>query len=280
MVKLTAAMIGDSPQYTNTLKDREIDLRGYKLSVIENLGATLDQFDCIDLSDNDIKKVENFPLLKRLRMLLMNNNRVCRFEDNLQESLPQLETLTLTNNNVSELIDIEPLKTVKSLRNLSFLRNPVATKPNYRLYVIHCLSQVKVLDFQRIRMKEREAAKKLFSGKKGEILRKDIAAKRQKTFEVKDIITTNTEEDENFMKEKFKDQEAIKIAIANASTLEEVRKLELLLQKGHIPGKTLEKGDEKTNRVETTDINEIEVEEDIIEVTKQNGEETVEVMEE
>jgi len=243
MVKLTAAMIADSPQYTNTLRDREIDLRGYKLSVIENLGATLDQFDCIDLSDNDIKKVENFPLLKRLRMLLLNNNRVCRFEDNLEESLPQLETLTLTNNNVQELIDVEPLASVKSLRNLSFIRNPISTKPNYRLFVIHCLPQVKVLDFQRIKMKEREAAKKLFSGKKGELLRKDIAAKRQKTFEVKDVAAP-TEEDENFMKEKFKDQEAIKAAIANASTLEEVRKLELLLQKGHIPGKTVEKSDE------------------------------------
>ena len=41
MVKLTAQLIADSPQYTNPLRDREIDLRGYKLSVIENLGATL-----------------------------------------------------------------------------------------------------------------------------------------------------------------------------------------------------------------------------------------------
>lgn len=48
MVKLTAAMIGDSPQYTNTLRDREIDLRGYKLSVIENLGATLVSIFIID----------------------------------------------------------------------------------------------------------------------------------------------------------------------------------------------------------------------------------------
>jgi len=76
MVKLTAQMIADSPQYTNPLRDREVDLRGYKLSVIENLGATLDQFDCIDLSDNDIKKLENFPLLRRLRMLILNNNRI------------------------------------------------------------------------------------------------------------------------------------------------------------------------------------------------------------
>lgn len=41
MVKLTADLIEESPQYTNPLREREIDLRGNKLSVIENLGATL-----------------------------------------------------------------------------------------------------------------------------------------------------------------------------------------------------------------------------------------------
>jgi len=261
MVKLTAAMISESPQYTNTLRDREIDLRGYKLSVIENLGATLDQFDCIDLSDNDIKKLENFPLLKRLRMLILNNNRICRFEEHLEESLPQLETMVLTNNNVQELTDLEPLKTVKTLTNLSFIRNPITTKPNYRLFVIQCLPQVRVLDFQRVRMKEREAAKKLFSGKKGELLKKDIAAKRLKTFEVKDV-TKATEEDKVFIQEKYKDQEAIKVAISNASTLEEVRKLELLLQQGHIPGKTVtSETNGETNGDETVEEEEEEMEE-------------------
>merc|ERR1711928_220878 len=98
-------------------------------------------------------------------------------------------------------------------------------------------------------MKERDAAKKLFS-KKGELLRKDIAAKRSKTFEVKDVTKPSSEEDKEFIQEKYRDQEAIKTAIANASTLEEVRKLELLLQQGHIPGKTVETEGEET--METT----------------------------
>lgn len=248
MVKLTAELIEQAPQYTNTLKDREIDLRGCKISVVENLGATLDQFDCIDFSDNDIKKLESFPLLKRLKMILLNNNRVCRFEEHLEESLPQLDTLILTNNNVQELVDIDPLSTVMTLTNICLLRNPIANKPNYRSYVIYKLPQLRVIDFARVRMKERAAAKKLFSGKKGEILQKDIAAKRSKTFEVKDVVPA-TKEDAEFLAEKYKDQEAIKEAIANASTLEEVRKLELLLQQGHVPGKTVTNGDsdKKTN---------------------------------
>lgn len=49
---------------------------GYKIPVIENMGATLDQFDTIDFSDNDIRKLDGFPLLKRLKCLLLNNNRI------------------------------------------------------------------------------------------------------------------------------------------------------------------------------------------------------------
>lgn len=51
-------------------------LSGYKIPVIENLGATLDQFDAIDFSDNEIRKLDGFPLLRRLKTLLMNNNRL------------------------------------------------------------------------------------------------------------------------------------------------------------------------------------------------------------
>ncbi|MBA0570286.1 hypothetical protein Golob_003964, partial [Gossypium lobatum] len=70
MVKLTADLIWKCPHFFNALKERELDLRGNKIAVIENLGATevcitlFDQFDTIDLSDNEIVKLDNFPYLK------------------------------------------------------------------------------------------------------------------------------------------------------------------------------------------------------------------------
>lgn len=51
-MKITAELIQQSPQFTNPLNERQLDLRGYKLKLIENLGATLDFYECIDLSDN------------------------------------------------------------------------------------------------------------------------------------------------------------------------------------------------------------------------------------
>uniref|UniRef100_A0A8C6SRK8 Small nuclear ribonucleoprotein polypeptide A' n=1 Tax=Neogobius melanostomus TaxID=47308 RepID=A0A8C6SRK8_9GOBI len=153
MVKLTAELIEQAAQFTNPVRDRELDLRGYKIPVLENLGATLDQFDTIDFSDNEIRKVDGFPLLRRLKSLLLNNNRICRLGENLDQSLPCLRELVLTNNNIQELGDLDPLATVKTLSLLSLLRNPVTNKKHYRLYVINKLPQIRVLDFQKVKLK-------------------------------------------------------------------------------------------------------------------------------
>lgn len=42
-----------------------------------------DQFDCMDFSDNEIVKLENFPYLSRLGTLLLNNNRITRINPNI-----------------------------------------------------------------------------------------------------------------------------------------------------------------------------------------------------
>lgn len=57
---------------------------GNKIQAIENLGVTQNQFDSIDLSDNAIVKLEGFPKLPRLRMLLLSNNRITRIDDGLE----------------------------------------------------------------------------------------------------------------------------------------------------------------------------------------------------
>lgn len=236
MVKLTPELIEQSAQYTNPVRERELDLRGYKIPVIENLGATLDQFDNIDFSDNEIRKVDGFPLLQRLRSLFFNNNRIVRIGENLHEVLPSLESIVLTNNNIQELGDLDNLATFKTLRHLSLLRNPVTTKKHYRLYVIHKLPGLRVLDFQKVKLKEREAASKMFKGKKGAQLAQDLG-RRQKTFVpgagLKDKKASAASPSPAT---PAPDIEAIKKAIAEAKTLEEVERLTALLQSGQIPG--------------------------------------------
>ncbi|XP_029814640.1 U2 small nuclear ribonucleoprotein A' [Manacus vitellinus] len=210
---------------------------GYKIPVIENLGATLDQFDAIDFSDNEIRKLDGFPLLRRLKTLLMNNNRICRIGENLEQALPSLTELILTNNNIAELGELDPLATIKSLTYLSVLRNPVTNKKHYRLYLIHKVPQVRVLDFQKVKLKERQEAEKMFKGKRGAQLAKDIA-RRAKTFNPGAGLPT----DKKKAGPSPGDVEAIKAAIANATTLAEVERLKGLLQAGQIPGRERKSG--------------------------------------
>lgn len=62
--------------------------------------VTQDQFDAMDFSDNEIKKLENFPRYKRLSSLLLCNNHVSKISEDLGTSLPNLSCLILTNNKV------------------------------------------------------------------------------------------------------------------------------------------------------------------------------------
>ena len=63
--------------------------------------------------------------------------------------------LVLTNNNISELGDLEPLRELKKLKYLSLLGNPVQVKKLYREWVAWRFPGVRVLDFQKIRDKVR-----------------------------------------------------------------------------------------------------------------------------
>lgn len=235
MVKLTVELIEQAAQYTNPVRDRELDLRGYKIPVIENLGATLDQFDTLELSDNDIRKLDGFPLLRRLKCLVLNNNRISRIGEHLEQNLPNLDTLILTGNNIQELGDLDVLSSVTTLTTLSLLLNPVASKKHYRAYVIHKLPHLRLLDFQKIKLREREVSARLFKGKQGQQLARDIG-KRAKTFVPGAAVVEHTAASAAGQTSARPNIDAIKAAIASATTLEEVERLNRMLQTGQIPG--------------------------------------------
>ncbi|WZY97340.1 hypothetical protein YC2023_069669 [Brassica napus] len=203
MVKLTADLIWNSPHFFNAVKERELELRGNKIPVIENLGATEDQFDTIDLSDNEIVKLENFPLLNRL------------------EFLPKLHTLVLTNNRLVNLVEIDPLASIPKLQYLSLLDNNITKKPNYRLYVIHKLKS----------LRERAEAAALFSSKEVEEEVKKVSRE-----EVQKVSDSTEEPDTPKVVAPTQEQIlAIKAAIINSQTIEEIARLEQALKFGQVP---------------------------------------------
>lgn len=234
MVKLTSDLIEHAVQYVNPVRDRELLLRGYKIPVIENLGAAMDQLDTIDFSDNDIRKFEGFPIMNRLKSLFFNNNRIVRIEEDIHQSVPNLKELYMTNNEIAELSDLDNLAGFKKLEFLSLLRNPVTHIKEYRLYIIHKMPQVRVLDFRKVRQRERDEAKKLFGSKKGEEILQQVN-KKAKTFTPgkasqrrPDSVVTSSA--------SYKEKLAIKEAILKAKSLEEIEQLKIMLQEGKIPG--------------------------------------------
>ncbi|KAF3587344.1 hypothetical protein F2Q69_00026210, partial [Brassica cretica] len=231
MVKLTADLIWNSPHFFNAVKERELELRGNKIPVIENLGATEDQFDTIDLSDNEIVKLENFPLLNRLGTLIINNNRITRINPNIGEFLPKLHTLVLTNNRLVNLVEIDPLASIPNLQYLSLLDNNITKKPNYRLYVIHKLKSLRVLDFIKVKAKERAEAAALFSSKEVEEEVKKVSRE-----EVQKVSDSTEEPDTPKVVAPTQEQIlAIKAAIINSQTIEEIARLEQALKFGQVP---------------------------------------------
>ncbi|RDX72600.1 U2 small nuclear ribonucleoprotein A' [Mucuna pruriens] len=227
MVRLTADLIWKSPHFFNAIKERELDLRGNKIAVIENLGATEDQFDTIDLSDNEIVKLENVPYLNRLGTMLINNNRITRINPNIGELLPKLHTLVLTNNRIVNLVEIDPLASLPKLQFLSLLDNNITKKANYRLYVINKLKSLRVLDFKKVKNKERLEAKNLFASKE---VAEEIQRTPAKTFspgETPNVSEATEEQQTPKVVAPTPEQIiAIKAAIVNSQTLEEVARLE------------------------------------------------------
>lgn len=216
---------------------------GNKIPAIENLGVTKDLNDTIDLTDNDIRVLGNFPLLRRVRSLLLANNRITRIDPQIAEFLPNLTTLVLTNNNITEISDLEPLSDCKRLQYLSLLDNPVTRKQWYRSWIIWKIPSVRVLDFKRVRDVERKEARQLFVTTKGEptSLARSISETVSKTFEPGEGMAAAG--GANLPKSNLptlgmsiEEQAKIREAIRNAKTLEEVTRLETLLQSGHIPG--------------------------------------------
>ena len=165
MVKLTSEVISRGFQYMNVSKEYELSLRGFKIMDIQNLSATNDQFACINLSDNSISEINYLPQLKKLKTLMLINNRISKIENDFAINCPFLTNLVLTNNKISDLKQIDNIASCKSLEKLYLVDNVVTKMKNYRLYVIYKIPTLRILDFQRVTKKEREEAIKKFSPK-------------------------------------------------------------------------------------------------------------------
>lgn len=181
--------------------------------MIENLAVTRDQYDCIDLTGNELRRLDNFPRLTRLRTLLASNNSIGSLQ--LGTCLPELEMLVLNDNPLEEVSLLEDLRGLKRLRYLSLIDCPVTRTADYRLAVIRMLPQLRALDFERITAAER----------------------RQASLQPKDDknVASGGDDREPPKKKGRLERERVEEALRAAKTLEEIKQLERILATGHVP---------------------------------------------
>ncbi|KAI9686193.1 MAG: U2 snRNP complex subunit [Bathelium mastoideum] len=257
-MRLSADLIHNSLSYLNPLKERELDLRGHKIPAIENLGVakvSLRNFrssevlqltaksvckdhDAFDFTDNDISQLSNFPLSPRVKTLLLARNRITTIQPTLAKSIPNLSTLVLTANQISELADLEPLSSLPKLTQLVLMENPVTRKENYRYWIIWRIPSVRFLDFQRIRDAERKKAVELFgTASEPSALASKILSIKSRTFDVPSSGLTSDTSGTKFSRVDLDEEEKKRIRerIKNAKSLQEVRRLEKELNEGRIP---------------------------------------------
>ncbi|KAL5601148.1 hypothetical protein BROUX41_005953 [Berkeleyomyces rouxiae] len=242
-MRLTPDLIKSSLSYLNPLKERELDLRGHRIPNIENLGVA-GPHDSIDFTDNDIQTLGNFPLSPRLTTLLLARNRISSIQSNLSNSVPSLRSLVLASNNLERLADLDPLGELKLLTHLVLMDNPITKQEHYRYWVVWRCPSVRFLDYHKVKQAERDQASELFGSRdEPTALASEILGNRSQGLPMASGETTQTSK---LTRMKLTDKEKMRLQdmIKNATTLEEIIRLEKILNEGRLPpGFQLEEDD-------------------------------------
>ncbi|XP_072186333.1 leucine-rich repeat-containing protein 72 isoform X2 [Excalfactoria chinensis] len=113
-------------------------------------------------------KIQDLSFLEKnycLTELYLNNNELTDIDiSGALKNLRALQILLLHNNQLKQLGEtVKELKGLISLRTLNLFHNPLAYEADYRLYVIHSLPSVQLLDRKPVTQRERELAFSVFN---------------------------------------------------------------------------------------------------------------------
>lgn len=165
----------------------------------------------------------------RLKNLFVSSNQICMVTEEVATKLVALETLVLNNNKIGEFEEIEGLKGCAKLQYMSLMDNPITKKPHYRLTLISMLPQLRCIDFRKVTRAERDAARDLLDGGSTDAKAKPTRGHKVPAAAKKEASAPAAKRKKLNAKEIAK----IKAEIVAADSVEEISRLEKILESGY-----------------------------------------------
>eukprot|EP01137_Pigoraptor_chileana_P035013 Opistho-2@28418 len=138
----------------------------------------LSQLQVLWLNRNKLRTLDFLRQNIRLKQLYLQHNRIGSISDVFQ-GMRHLQVLLLQDNQLRGLKEtVAALKILTELEVLNLFGNPAAQELNYRLYVVHNLPSLRILDRKEITEIERFKARALFEPIR-ETIRQSIAFGRR-----------------------------------------------------------------------------------------------------
>eukprot|EP00064_Thunnus_orientalis_P002945 superscaffoldBa00000232_g2953 len=110
----------------------------------------------LDLSFNNIEKIEGLESLRKLEVLNLSNNKIPVIEN--MDTLEKLTFFCFSNNLVGQLDNVLYLRTFKNLFTLNLLGNPVSEEDDYKLFIAAYFPNLNCLDYRYLNEKTKKEA--------------------------------------------------------------------------------------------------------------------------
>ena len=124
---------------------------------IENGGADAPkQLIELNVSGNQIVRLEPLSMLSNLQKLNVNNNKIKSLYG--LRNCTQINTLEVRENGLISTVELEVLDKLKNIKILNMIGNPITDLEYYRWRVIYRMSYLSILDEQTISAKEKVKA--------------------------------------------------------------------------------------------------------------------------
>ncbi|XP_043921500.1 leucine-rich repeat-containing protein 72 [Protopterus annectens] len=142
------------------------------------------------LNHNKMRRLPCLTNNYHLTELYLNDNELVDITGGLSH-LTSLQILLLHNNQLTKLeATVAEFKKMQFLHTLNLFHNPLAQDFGYRLYIIHHVPSLELLDRQRVNLEERRAAFNVYNPERSHVLQSVAFGRRTHTSPVPSHLTT------------------------------------------------------------------------------------------